>query len=163
MSQFIRIIQAATKSTTRTKKLTKKPSKKLPKTAPKQNLTKNKSKTVKPAKTNVRTQNKQVSKRFKITKPKGLYPLQDVSTNTFEELREQGYNMVTFIAHSNACNFCKGINGKTWTLDNLLRSTQYDAPIFSHSHVNAQSEMKVWDRNGELPDVFVNYEGDIHE
>ena len=38
---FIRIIRAATKSTTRTKKLTNKPSKALPKTAPKRNLTKN--------------------------------------------------------------------------------------------------------------------------
>lgn len=160
---FIRIIQAATKSTTRTKKLTKKPSKKLPKTTPKRDLTKNTSKSTKPSKTNVKTRNKPVNRRFKIQKPKGIYPLQDVSTNTFEELKEQGYNRCTFVAWSGACQFCKKLNGKTWTLDNFLRTTQYLAPIFSHSHVNAQSEIKVWDIKGELPDVFVNYNGDMHE
>ena len=160
---FIRIIRAATKSTTRTKKLTKKPSKKLPKTAPKRNLTKNTTKGIKPDKNSVKTRNKQVNKRFKIRRPQGIYPLQDVSTNTFEELKEQGYNRCTFVAWSGACQFCKKLNGKTWTLDNFLRTTQYEAPVFSHSHVNAQSEIKVWDIKGELPDVFVNYNGDIHE
>ena len=160
---FIRIIRATTKSTTRTKKLTNKPSKVLPKTAPKRNLSKNTSKGVRPTKTNVKTRNKPVNRRFKIQKPKGIYPLQDVSTQAFEELKEQGYNRCTFVAWSGACKFCKKLNGKTWTLDNFLRTTQYLAPIFSHSHVNAQSEIKVWDIKGELPDVFVNYNGDIHE
>lgn len=160
---FIRIIQAATKSTTRTKKLTNKPSKALPKTAPKRDLTKNTTKGIKPDKNSVKTRNKQVNRRFKIQKPQGIYPLQDVSTNTFEELKEQGYNRCTFVAWSGACKFCKKLNGKTWTLDNFLKTTQYLAPIFSHSHVNAQSEIKVWDVKGELPDVFVNYNGDMHE
>lgn len=152
---FIRVIKAATKNNTRTKKFVNKPSKKL-KTSPKMNLKTSPNK-------NIKTNTNSVSKQYKIKKPKGLYPLQDVSTQTFEELKEQGYNMATFVAWSGACNFCKGINGKTWTLDNFIRSTQYDAPIFSHSHVNAQSEIKVWDKTGELPDVFVNYEGDIHQ
>jgi len=160
---FIRIIKAATKSNTRTKKLTKKPSKKLPKTTPKKDLSKNKDKSIKPSKTKVTTRNKPVSRRFKIQKPKGVYPLQDVSTDTFEDLKEQGYNRCTFVAWSGACQFCKKLNGKTWTLDNFLRTTQYMAPIFSHSHVNAQSEIKVWDIKGELPDIFVNYEGDTHQ
>lgn len=160
---FIRIIRAATKSTTRTKKLTNKPSKALPKTAPKRDLTKNTTKGIKPDKNSIKTRNKQVNRKFKIQKPQGIYPLQDVSTNTFEELKEQGYNRCTFVAWSGACKFCKKLNGKTWTLDNFLKTTQYLAPIFSHSHVNAQSEIKVWDVTGELPDVFVNYNGDIHE
>ena len=159
---FIRIIQAATKSTTRTKKLTKKPSKKLPKTAPKRTLTRNTSKGIKPSKTNVKTRNKPVSRKFKIIPTTG-YPLQDISTSTFEELKEQGYNRCTFVAWSGACNFCKKLNGKTWTMDQFLRTTEYDAPIFSHSHVNSQSEIKVWDLKGELPDIYVNYEGDTHE
>lgn len=160
---FIRIIRAATKSTTRTKKLTNKPSKALPKTAPKRDLTKNTNKGIKPGKNSVKTRNKQVNRRFKIQKPQGIYPLQDVSTQAFEKLKQQGYNRCTFVAWSGACKFCKKLNGKTWTLDNFLRTTQYLAPIFSHSHVNAQSEIKVWDIKGELPDVFVNYNGDIHE
>ena len=161
--QFIRIIQAATKSTTRTKKLTKKPSKKLPKTAPKRTLTKNTSKSTKPAKTTVKTQNKQVNKRFKIQKPKGMYPLQDVSLPVFEDLLEQGYNMITLVAWSGACAYCKKKNGKTMSLNNWLNQLQHSAPVFEAFHVNSQSELKVWDKKGELPDVFVNYEGDIHE
>lgn len=163
MSQFIRIIQAATKSNTRTKKLTKKPSKKLPKSSPKRNLIKNTGKGIKPAKTNVKTRNNQVSKRFKITKPKGIYPLQDVSLPVFEDLLEQGYNMITFVAHPNACAYCRRLNGKTKPLAQHLQSLQHAAVLFEFSHVNSLSELKVWDKNGELPDVFVNYEGDIHE
>ena len=159
---FIRIIQAATKSTTRTKKLTKKPSKKLPKTAPKRTLTKNTSKGIKPSKTNVKTRNKPVSRRFKI-RPTTGYPLQDVSLPVFQDLLEEGYNMVTLVAWSGACAYCKKKNGKTMSLSKWLSQLQHSAPIFEAFHVNSQSELKVWDKNGELPDVFVNYEGDIHE
>lgn len=149
---FIRIIQAAKNK--RNKRLINKPSKKLPKSnRNNKQIIKNK-----PSKTLTKKPNKSIT-----IKNKGLYPLQDVSTNTFEELKEQGYNRCTFIAWSGACKFCKKLNGKTWTLDNFLRTTKYMAPVFSHSHVNAQSEIKVWDIKGELPDVFVNYNGDIHE
>lgn len=156
--KFIRIIQSAGKD----KEIVNKSTVSLPKTSPKLDLDKNDNKGIKPAKNSVKTRNKQVNRRFKI-QPDNIYPLQDISTQAFKDLQEQGYNMATFIAWNGACNFCKGINGKTWTLDNFIRSTRYDAPIFSHSHVNAQSEIKVWDKTGELPDVFVNYEGDIHQ
>lgn len=149
---FIRILKAAENK--RNKRLVNKPSKKLPKSnRNNKQIIKNK-----PSKTLIKKPNKSIT-----IKNKGLYPLQDVSTNTFEELKEQGYNRCTFVAWSGACQFCKKLNGKTWTLDNFLRTTQYLAPVFSHSHVNAQSEIKVWDIKGELPDVFVNYNGDIHE
>lgn len=159
---FIRIIQAATKSTTRTKKLTKKPSKKLPKTAPKRTLTRNTSKGIKPSKTNVKTRNKPVSRRFKI-RPTTGYPLQDVSLPVMEDLKEQGYNMITLVAWSGACAYCKKKNGKTISLSRWLNQLQHEAPVFEAFHVNSQSELKVWDKTGELPDVFVNYNGDIHE
>lgn len=149
---FIRILKAAENN--RNKRLINKPSKKLPKSnRNNKQIIKNK-----PSKTLIKKPNKSIT-----IKNKGLYPLQDVSTQTFEELKEQGYNRCTFVAWSGACQFCKKLNGKTWTLDNFLRTTRYLAPVFSHSHVNAQSEIKVWDKNGELPDVFVNYNGDIHE
>lgn len=149
---FIRILKAAENN--RNKRLISKPSKKLPKSnRNNKQIIKNK-----PSKTLTKKPNKSIT-----INNKGLYPLQDVSTNTFEELKEQGYNRCTFVAWSGACQFCKKLNGKTWTLDNFLRTTQYLAPIFSHSHVNAQSEIKVWDIKGELPDVFVNYNGDMHE
>ena len=169
-SNWIRIISAKTKKTSpKVKKIVKKPTKTTKKTIntskrfkikPNKVLKKKPNKTIKPTKKPYKTQNKSVSKRYKI-KPKSIYPLQDVSLPVFEDLLEQGYNMATFIAHPNACKFCKSINGKTWTLKNLIDTTEYEAPIFFHSHVNAQSEMKVWDKNGELPDVYVNYEGNI--
>jgi len=158
---FIRIIQAATKSTTRTKKLTKKPSKRLPKIAPKRNLTKNTSKGVKPSKTNVKTRNKPVSKRFKI-RPTTGYPLQDVSLPVFEDLLEEGYDTATFVAHPHACAYCKKRNGMKWKLKDFISNLQYDAPIFEKAaHVNAQSNIKVSDSKGELEDVYVNYAGEI--
>ena len=49
------------------------------------------------------------------------------------------------------------------SLNNWLNQLQHSAPVFEAFHVNSQSELKVWDKKGELPDVFVNYEGDIHE
>lgn len=158
---FIRIIQAATKSTTRTKKLTNKPSKKLPKTAPKKDLSKNKGKDIRPSKTNVKTRNKPVSRRFKIQKPKGVYPLQDVSLPVFQDLLEQGYDTATFVAWSGACDYCKKRNGMRWSLLDFISNLQYDAPIFEKAaHVNAQSNIRVSDSKGKLPDVYVNYNGD---
>ena len=161
---FIRIIRAATKSTVRTKKLTNKPSKKLPKTTPKKDLSKNKGKSIKPSKTKVTTRNKPVSRRFKIQKPKGVYPLYDSSLPVFQDLLEQGYDTATFVAHPNACAYCKKRNGMSWKLSQFISNLQYDAPIFEKAaHVNAQSQIKVSDSKGELPDVFVNYKGDIYE
>ena len=150
---FIRVIKAATKSN-RNKRLINKPSKKLPKSnRNNKQITKNK-----PSKTLIKKPNKSIT-----IKNKGIYPLQDMSISVLKDLLDQGYNMITFVAHSNACAFCKGINGKTKPLAQHLQSLQFDAPLFEMSHVNSLSELKVWDRTGELPDVFVNYNGDIHE
>ena len=149
---FIRIIKAAKNN--RNKRLINKPSKKLPKSnRNNKQIIKNK-----PSKTLTKKPNKSIT-----IKNKGIYPLQDMSTNTLQDLLEQGYNMITFVAHPNACNYCKGINGKTKPLAQHLQSLQYDAPLFEISHVNSLSELKIWDKNGELPDVFVNYNGDMHE
>lgn len=149
---FIRIIKAAKNN--RNKRLINKPSKKLPKSnRNNKQIIKNK-----PSKTLIKKPNKSIT-----IKNKGLYPLQDVSTPVLKDLLEQGYNMITFVAHSNACAYCKGINGKTKSLAQHLQSLQYDAPLFEISHVNSLSELKIWDKNGELPDIFVNYNGDIHE
>ena len=148
------------KTSPKVKKTVKKPTKKV-KTAPKKVLKKNPSKPLKPAKNAPKSQNKPVSKRYKIKTTTSEWPHQDISTDTFEELKEQGYNRATFVAHPHACKFCKKLNGKTWTLQNFLDTTNYDAPIFSHSHVNAFSKIKVWDINGELEPVYVDYTGEI--
>ena len=155
------------KTSPKVKKIVKKPTKKTKNTSKRFKIKPNKvlknkpNKTIKPTKKPYKSQNKPVSKRYKIRTTTSEWPHQDISTPTFEELLDQGYNMATFVAYPNACKFCQKLNGKTWTLQNFLYTTEYDAPIFSHSHVNAFSEIKVWDKNGELPDVYVNYEGNI--
>ena len=152
--------QKIKKTSPKVKKAVNKPTKKV-KTAPKKVLTKNPAKYTKTNKIQPKSQNKPISKKYKIRTNTGEWPHQDISTPIFEDLLEQGYNMATFVAWPGACKFCKKMNGKTWTLQNLLDTTEYDAPIFSHSHVNAYSKMKVWDKNGELEPVYVDYNGDI--
>lgn len=111
---------------------------------------------------NIKTNTKNVSKQYKIKKPKGIYPLQDVSLPVFEDLLEQGYDTATFVAHPNACSYCKKRNGMTWKLSQFISNLQYDAPIFEKAaHVNAQSNIKVSDSKGKLEDIYVNYNGDI--
>lgn len=148
---FIRIIQAAKNN--RNKRLINKPSKKLPKSnRNNKQIIKNK-----PSKTLTKKPNKSIT-----IKNKGIYPLQDVSLPVFQDLLEQGYDTATFVAHSNACAYCKKRNGKTWKLYQFISNLQYDAPIFEKAaHVNAQSQIKVSDSKGELEDVYVNYAGEI--
>lgn len=164
-----KVKKAIKKTNPKVKKTVKKPNKQVKpkntskrfKIKPKKTLTKKPNNTIKPSKKAPKSQNKPVSKRYKIRTTTGEWPHQDISTPAFEELLDQGYNMATFVAYPGACKFCQKLNGKTWTLQNFLDTTEYDAPIFSHSHVNAFSEIKVWDKNGELEPVYVNYEGNI--
>lgn len=162
---WIRLINSAksNKKITKNKKILKKtnPSvKKLTKTQKNDIFNKNTHKYINKNKKAPQSQNKSVSKRFKI-KPTGEWPHQDESLPTFEDLLQQGYNRVTFVAHPNACKFCKRKNGKTWSLSNFIKGLNYEAPIFERSHVNAMSKMKVWDINGELEEVYVDYTGEI--
>ena len=168
---YIRIITSATKSNKRTKKtvnksnkskkVVKKPTKKLTKRPSKRILKKDTTKGIKPSKKSPKSRNKQVNKRFNI-RPSTGYPRQDMSLPTLESLLDEGYNRVTFVAHSRACKFCKKLNGKTWTLDRFITNLYYSAPLFEHSHVNAVSSVRVWDINGELEDVYVDYTGAIN-
>lgn len=170
-SSWIRIISAKTKKTSpKVKKIVKKPTKTTKKTKntsrrfkikPNKVLKKKPNKDIKPNKKPYTSRNKPVSKRFKI-RTKGIYPLQDVSLPVFEDLLNQGYDTATFVAHPNACSYCKKRNGITWNLKDFISNLQYNAPIFEKaSHVNSRSNIKVSDSKGKLEDVYVNYNGDI--
>lgn len=147
------------KTNPKIKKTVNKPKKTI-KTSPTTNLSKKPNKDIKPNKKPYTSRNKPVSKRFKI-RPKGIYPLQDISLPVFEDLLDQGFNMITLVAWSGACSYCKHKNGKTMSLSNWLNQLQHEAPVFEAFHVNSQSELKVWDKTGQLPDVYVNYQGNI--
>ena len=162
-SHWIRIFSATKKTIKKTNPKIKKTVNKSTetiKTSPTTNLSKIPNKDIKPNKKPYTSRNKPVSKRFKI-RTKGIYPLQDVSLPVFEDLLNQGYNMITLVAWSGACNYCKQRNGKTMSLSNWLSQLQHEAPVFEAFHVNSQSELKVWDKTGQLPDVYVNYEGNM--
>lgn len=152
---------AKTKKTSpKVKKMVKKPTR-LNKIKPSKTLTKKPNTTIKPTKKPYKSQNKPVSKRYKIRTTNSEWPHQDVSLSVFEDLLEQGYNMITLVAWSGACSYCKAKNGKTMSLAGWLNQLQFSAPVFEAFHVNSYSELKVWDKNGELPDVYVNYQGNI--
>lgn len=158
------------KTSPKVKKIVKKPTKTTKKTKntsrrfkikPNKVLKKKPNNTIKPSKKAPKSQNKPVSKRYKIRTTTGEWPHQDISLPVFEDLLEQGYNMITLVAWSGACADCKRKNGKTISLSKWLNQLRYEAPVFEAFHVNSRSELKVWDKNGELPDVYVNYEGNI--
>ena len=89
------------------------------------------------------------------------WPPTETSLDVFEELLDRGYDKVTFVAWRGACGICKKLNGKTWDLDLFLAETEYDAPLFSHTHVGSKSQMKVWDSTGEMPEIYVDYQGNM--
>lgn len=136
--------------------LKKKP-KKL-KTSPKRRLkTSPKSKSL-VKKTKNRPNNTKIKK---ILKTNPSWPPTETSLEVYEELLDRGYDKVTFVAWSGACKICKRINGKTWDLDIFIAETEYDAPLFSHTHVGSKSQMKVWDSTGEMPEIYVDYQGNM--
>lgn len=123
-----------------------KPGKRLVKNKSKKTVNK-KSKNIKPTKTVIR---KEYIRR------------QDMSLQPLKELLLRGYNMVTFEAGSSSCPICQKINGKTWTLQQFLTGLNYSAPIYENSHVQCLDSVRVWDSTGELPDVYVDANGDIY-
>lgn len=110
-----------------------------------------------------KTKNKPKNNKIKtiLRRKKQLWPPTETSLEIYEELLDRGYDKVTFVAHSRACNICRRLNGKTWDLDLFIDTTEYDAPLFSRTHPGSRSHMKVWDSTGELPSIMVDYQGNM--
>ncbi|MCM1260530.1 MAG: hypothetical protein NC222_06205 [Staphylococcus sp.] len=146
--------------------LKKKP-KKLKKTTKRNIKTSPKSKTLvkkkspKSKTTLNKTKNRPLSKTKTILKRNPNWPPTETSLDVYEELLDRGYNKVTFVARPGACNICRSLNGKTWDLDLFIYTTEYDAPLFSHTHPGSKSKMKVWDSTGDLPPIMVDYQGNM--
>lgn len=118
---------------------------------------KNKSKNIIKNKDN--SKNKQ--KNTRIIKPSTYIRRQDMSLQPLQQLQNEGYNMVTFEAGSTSCPICKRINGKTWTLIQFLSGLNHQAPLYERAHVQCLDSVRVWDDTGELPDVYVDADGNI--
>jgi hypothetical protein len=52
---------------------------------------------------------------------------------------------------------CSQLNNREWDLPVFINDTNYEAPIFSHSHVQCLCEIEVQHANGEI--VKVNWAG----
>ena len=51
-------------------------------------------------------------------------------------MQDMGYTFVKWIANPGACHICRDLDGQTWDLTEFIDTTDYDAPMFSRSHVN---------------------------
>lgn len=128
----------------------------------KKNLSKSVVKKSKPkSRITVKTKNTKNKSRHTTAPIKQYIRRQDQSTGALEGLLNQGYDMVTFEARPAACSICKSMDGSTWTLQEFLDTTEYDAPIFSHIHVQCLDEVKIWSSDGSLPTVYVDWTGRV--
>lgn len=93
----------------------------------------------------------------------GAFPHQDMSLPVLQRLASEGYNKVTFRAHKDemACPICRKFSGRTFNLLNYIATTTHEAPIFSHTHVNCYCSLLIWDDDQILPDLLVDYTGNI--
>jgi hypothetical protein len=86
----------------------------------------------------------------------------DYSLNTFQGLLEQGYDKATWRKSSSEysqCDICSQLDGREWNLQEFINNTQYEASIFSKSHVNCLCEIEVSNPQGVI--IRVNYLGVI--
>ena len=78
----------------------------------------------------------------------------DISLPIFQELMGQGYTDYRVNCSPSATDtVCLVGGGETGTIADLLNTTQYEAPCFSHRHVGCQC---LWACTGpDLPEVMV--------
>ena len=84
----------------------------------------------------------------------GIYNVRvDVSQFELQSLLEQGFTEVVWINKEMACGICQSLNGQTLDLQQFLLETRYEAPIFSHSHVQCLCYLQVKHPNGSVINV----------
>lgn len=59
---------------------------------------------------------------------------QDMTGPVLENLMGEGYNQVMWNSNASHHGQCRDLNRQTWALDDFLRTSEYDAPLFSRSH-----------------------------
>jgi len=85
----------------------------------------------------------------------------DESTWALTQLLAEGYDTVRWVQNDryDIDSVCADLDGMVWTLEDFLAQTEYDAPIFSKSHVNCLCWLQVSHPNGAV--VNVNWSGVI--
>jgi hypothetical protein len=84
---------------------------------------------------------------------------QDATRPVLEDLRDQGYSVVTWDSGNSTHGECRDLNRQTWELDNFLSGLEYDAPLFERSHPGDENCTLIVS-GANLPDVRVDSYGD---
>jgi hypothetical protein len=87
-------------------------------------------------------------------------PRIDYSLSTLQGLLQEGYSKIKWIKNESDYSNndkCAELNGLEWTLEEFLQGVQFDAPIYTRSHVNCLCILEVSHENGTS--VKVNYAG----
>ena len=82
---------------------------------------------------------------------------QDLSLPVLRDLADMGYTTVTYIAETHACGICRRFNNRRWKIEDFIKDTQYDAPIFSKTHVNDNCSLLVEGPGKQK--IYVDYNG----
>ena len=87
---------------------------------------------------------------------------QDLSLPVLEDLRDQGYSVVTWDSGHSKHSQCLNMNRQTWDLDTFIGTTEHQAGIFGRVHPGDENCTLIV--SGEnLPEVRVDSYGDVDE
>lgn len=87
---------------------------------------------------------------------------QDMTLPVLERLQNEGYNQVMWNSGHSTHSECRDLNRQRWDLEDFLRTTEYEAPLFSRSHPNDMNCTLVISGEG-LPDIELDSFGDTDE
>lgn len=79
-----------------------------------------------------------------------------------ENLLTNGYTQVMWNSNGSHHGQCRDLNRQIWSLDDFLRATEYDAPLFSRSHPGDNS-CTLTVSGPDLPPVEVDSYGETDE
>lgn len=87
---------------------------------------------------------------------------QDMTGPVLENLHNQGYTQVMWNSNGSHHAPCRDLNRQVWDLEDFLRTTEYDAPLFSRSHPGDTNCTLVVSGDG-VPNVEVDSYGETDE
>ena len=83
----------------------------------------------------------------------------DESSYILNKLLDEGFTNVRWVNTETACDICRQLDGREWSLQDFINDTMYEAPIFSKSHPNCLCYLVV--SNDQGVEINVNYAGEL--
>jgi hypothetical protein len=87
---------------------------------------------------------------------------QDLTMPVLERLQNEGYSQVMWNSGHSTHSECRDLNRQRWDLEDFLRTTEYDAPLFSRSHPGDENCTLIVSGEG-VPDIELDSYGDTDE